>query len=120
MFFCFYFVMVYRTELKEGVAFVLFFSVFFTESLCVFSSVYVVLSVVFYPLGFVICVLFFSFLVQSIRTSGMSITLIKQNVSRYYAPRPTHPLTIVYKTSSVFPFHVSDFLFWSPSLILLL
>lgn len=64
MFFCFYFVMVYRTERgvkgRCGVC-LFFFPCFFTDSLCVFSSVYVVLSVVFYPLGFVICLLLFCF-----------------------------------------------------------
>lgn len=39
----------------------------------------------------------------------MSITLlIEQNVYRYYA-LTDHTLTIVYKTSNVFPFHVSPF-----------
>lgn len=61
------------------------FFVCFSQNHCVFSSVYVVLSVVFYPIGFVL----FFVPVQSISTSGMSITFLnKQNVSRYYAPPP--------------------------------
>lgn len=57
--------------------------------------------------------------VWSINTSGMSITLLtKQNVYRYYAPTD-HTLTIVYKTSSVFQFHVSPLNGLSPALFLL-
>lgn len=98
---CFYFVM----GLKEVWC---FFFVSFSQNHCVFSSVYVVLSVVFYPIGFV-----FFVLVQSISTSGMSITFLnEQNVSRYYAPPADHTLfAIVYKMLSVFPFHMSEFLF---------
>lgn len=106
MLLCFYFVMGLKEMCLGGGV------VCFSQNHCVFSSVYVVLSVVFYPIGFVL----FFVPVQNISTSGMSITFLnKQNVSRYYAPpsRP-HSLAIVYKMLSVFPFHMSGFLFWSP------
>lgn len=122
MFFCFYFVMVYRTVRGvKGRCGVCFFPCFFTESLCVFSSVYVVLSVVFYPLGFVICLLFF-FISCTKHKHQWHVNHANQTecIPLLCPPSRPHPLTIVYKTSSVFPFHMSDFLFWSPSLILLL
>lgn len=55
-----------------------------------FSSAYVVLNVVVFILGF------FFVPVQSINTSGMSITLlIEQNVYRYYA-LTDHTLSLLF------------------------
>lgn len=56
-----------------------------------FSSAYVVLNVVVFILG-----VFFFVPVQSINTSGMSITLlIEQNVYRYYA-LTDHTLSLLF------------------------
>lgn len=70
-----------------------------------FSSVYVVLNVVFYLRGF------FRSCIKHKHQWHVNHVANRAECIPLLCPDRPHPLTIVYKASSVFPFHVSPFCF---------
>lgn len=68
-----------------------------------FSSVYVVLNVVFYLRGF------FRSCIKHKHQWHVNHVANRAECIPLLCPDRPHPLTIVYKASSVFPFHVSPF-----------